>query len=41
MEHGPHGGFLLAIGIWTAIQMSAVAFGAYLMLRERRRAQSR
>lgn len=41
MEHGPHGGFLLAIGIWTAIQLTAVAFGTYLMLRVRRRAQSR
>ena len=41
MEQGPHGGFLLAIGIWTAIQLTAIAFGAYFMLRERRRAQSR
>ena len=40
MEHGPHGGFLPAIGIWTAIQLSAIAVGAYLMLRERRRARS-
>ena len=41
MENNPHGGFLLAIGIWTAIQLTAVGFAAYLMLRERRRAQSR
>ena len=40
MEHGPHGGFLIAIGIWTAIQVAATSFGAYLMLRERRRARS-
>ena len=40
MEHGPHPGFLISIGIWTAIQVVTIAVGAYLMLRERRRAQT-
>ena len=40
MEHGPHPGFLIAIGTWTAIQLVTIAVGAYLMLRERRRTQS-
>ena len=40
MEHGPHPGFLISIGIWTAIQVTTVAIGAYLMLRVRRRARS-
>ena len=39
MEHGPHPGFLIAIGTWTAIQFVTIAIGAYLMLRERRRTQ--
>ena len=41
MEHGPHPGFLTAIGIWTAIQVATIAVAAYLMLREQRRARSR
>ncbi len=40
MEHGPHPGFLIAIGIWTAIQVTTVAIAAYLMLREQRRARA-
>ena len=39
MEHGPHPGFLISIGIWTGIQVVTIAVGAYLMLRERRRTQ--
>ena len=40
MESGPHPGFLIAIGTWTAIQLVTIAVGSYLMLRERRRSQS-
>ncbi|MCH8198576.1 MAG: hypothetical protein IIA54_00705 [Chloroflexi bacterium] len=32
MEHGPHPGFLIAIGTWTAIQLVTIAVGAFLVM---------
>ncbi len=40
MESGPHPGFLIAIGTWTAIQLVTISVGIYMMRKEQRRTQS-